>query len=305
MKRWILFIVLGFSSSPIWLGRSADCALPAPQVSGKQVDAGGSHELQARGLRGFVCDAEGKPFPQATVFVNMRKKLTDDDGTFFISHKELERQGSSLIVLVQGEREGKQFRCAKFVDYVTGKENITVALRHSASINGRVVTTDGSPIAGAKVSALMNVRGYTCHGTLPAGKPAKTDRNGRFEIVDVYPHDSYRLRVTCPGRERKVTDWIPVGTRELCKELDIHLRDAPGFVEGRVVNEKGEALEKVRVILGHPCIPDAISITDVDGKFRIEDLVPGEEVTVVVGRESQKVKVGTEQLVIVTRNRRE
>jgi hypothetical protein len=38
MKRWILFIVLGLSSSPIWLGRSVDRSVPGQNVSGKEVN---------------------------------------------------------------------------------------------------------------------------------------------------------------------------------------------------------------------------------------------------------------------------
>jgi hypothetical protein len=70
------------------------------------------------------------------------------------------------------------------------------------------------------------------------------------------------------------------------------------------VGRKGNPVTKARVILGHPCIPDAVSVTDADGRFRIEDLVPGEEVTLCTGSRFQRVKVGTGDLVLVNEERK-
>ena len=256
-----------------------------------------------RGLHGSVFGPEGKPFPTATVRVNMRKVTTSEDGTFLVPHDELKGQGSTLLLTAEGEQSGKTLRCARFVDYVTGKENTTIRLSECASIGGRILTPDGKPVDGAEVSALMDVRGMTCHGTFPVGKPAVTDKAGRFTLSDLYPDTCYMLRVTCPRRERKVTDWVVVGTRELGDKLEVVLRDAPGSVEGVVVDGKGNPVAKARVILGHPCIPDAVSVTDAEGRFRIEDLIPGEEVTLFIGSRFQKVKVGTGDVVLVAEDR--
>jgi hypothetical protein len=262
-------------------------------------------DTEGEGLHGFVCGPDGKPFPGATVLVNMRRVTTGGDGSFFVPHKELETQGPTLILLAQGELEGKKLSCARFVDYATGKENITIRLCRSASITGRVLSPDGTPIPGAKVSAHVDVGVVTCHGTFPVGAPAATDDTGQFILSDLYPDTRYRLRVECPGRERKLTDWIAVRTQELCDKLQIVLRDAPGFVAGRVVDGKGQPVAKTRVILGHPCIPDAVSITDGEGKFRIDDLVPGEEVTLCLDWSFQTVKVGAEDLILVTSDRKQ
>jgi hypothetical protein len=258
---------------------------------------------EGQGLRVFVCGPDGKPFPQARVLVNMRKAPQGEDGTFFVPHEQLERQGPTLILMVQGELAGKPLSCARFIDYVTGKENITVRLWQSGSITGRVLSPHAAPLDGAQVSALMDVGGLTCHGTMPVGEPAVTDTTGQFTLRDLYPDTRYRLRVTCPRRERKLTDWIAVGSRELGDRLQVVLRDAPGSVAGRVVDGKGSPVANSRVILGHPCIPDAVAVTDAEGKFRIEDLVPGEEVTLCIGWNFQKTKVGTEDLVLVARDR--
>ena len=270
---------------------------------GTASNSAAANKVQIEGLRGFVCGPDRRPLPNTTVLVNMRKTTTDGRGSFFIPHKQLERQGPTLIVLAQGKLQGKKLKWARFVDYVTHKENISIRLWCSASISGHVLASDGGPIAGALVSALMNVGQLTCHGTSPTGPAVKTDENGRFNIPDLYPDTRYRLRVTCPGRERKLTEWISVERRQLSDKLEISLREAPGSVAGQVVDPDGKPMPKVRVVLGHPCISEAVCITDAQGAFRIEDLVPGEVVTLSIGWDFHKVKVGTEDLLIVAGDR--
>ena len=257
-----------------------------------------SETLNAKGLHGFVCDSQGKPFPDATVLVNMRKVEVNEDGTFFVPHKELERQMNNLIVLAQGKRDDKELRCAHFVDYITGNENVTLRLSDSASISGWVLTTDREPIVGAKVQALMNVGGLTCHGTSKIESPVETNEAGQFQVNNLYPDSNYKLWITCSGKERKMSEWIPVGRRELCDKIEVILRDASGFIAGKVVDEKGKPVADICVVLGHPCIPYATCLTDKEGKFRIDDLVPGEEVSLSVNWNFQKFTVGTENAVI-------
>ena len=268
-----------------------------------------SPDSKGKGLHGFVCGPAGKPLQNTVVSINTWKTIkTSEDGTFFVPHKELEPYNyGRLLFLVQGEHEGKPVASVSYVDYVTGKEHITFRLWRTASIYGQVVAPDGTPIREATVSALIDVGSLSCHGTSPIGKPASTDEQGRFRLEKMYPATKYRLRVTCPERERKMTDWVEVGNLGTIKVV---LRDAPGFVAGRVVDQQGNAAEGVRVIMGHPCIPDAICVTDVKGRFRIEDLVPGEEVTVSVNWNFQEVKVGSAgsagsaDVVLVARSRK-
>lgn len=256
-------------------------------------------EPAERGLHGFVCGPEGKPLPSATVWVNLRRVTTSEDGTFFVPHDVLEHQGPTLVAMAEAEQSGRKLRRARFIEYVTGRENATIRLSTSASISGRIVTPESQGVEGARVSALMDVGGMTCHGTFPVGGAVATDRMGRFTLSGLYPDTRYWLRVTCPGRERKMTDWVVVGMRELGGQPEVVLRDAPGSVAGVVVDEEGEPVAKAKVILGHPCIPDAVAPTDEKGRFQITDLVPGEEVTLCLGFRFQKVKVGAGDLVLV------
>lgn len=272
----------------------------APEVRGEEsID-----QRDGKGLRGFVCDHEGEPMSDAHVVINLGLKLTaSKDGTFFTPHREIERQGPRLLVAVRCDRDGKELCCRQFVNYVTGRENVTLILREGVVIVGRVLSTDGRPIEGAEVRTYMDVGGLTCHGTAPAAKAVHTDRRGRFRVPGLYPDTRYRCWVVTRGWERKWSDWIAVGTRPLDDRVEVRLREAPGVVAGRVADESGKPVAQSRVILGHPCIADAICVTDAQGRFRIEDLVPGEEVTLSVRWNFQKVKVGDENVVLVDRPR--
>lgn len=265
----------------------------------------GSNDSKDMGLRGFVCGSDKKPFPDAVLLLNFRKIPIKDDGTFFIPQESLRREFKPLFLMVKGETNGKKLASAKWIEYVTGRENITIRLYWSATIFGRVMTPGDKPVNGAKVSALINVKGMTCHGTFPVGESALTDESGQFALSGLYPDSTYKLRVECPGKERKMTDWISVGNRELNPDFKVILRDAPGFISGCVADEKGNPLANKRVILGNTCNPDAVCVTDSQGRFRIEDLIPGEEVEISVKGASKKVRVGTENLVIEVKNKKQ
>jgi hypothetical protein len=276
-------------------------------------------DREQKGLRGFVCDPEGKPIPLATVQVNGHLDVaTGEDGTFWVPDADIEREAAApLLVLVSGQRDGEwlrlapvvglatreQLRCARFVDYVSGRENVTLRLAPSAFIEGRVVTPDGAPIAGAAVEPLIDASTLTCHGTLRIGIQVKTDEEGRFRVQDLYPDTRYMLRVRASGHERKWSPWIPVHGAPLVDKVKICLQDAPGLAAGRVVDGNGDPVAGVSVFLGHPCIPDDVCVTAEDGRFRIVDLVPGEEVTLFVQGVTQRVTVGDEDVVIETGTR--
>jgi hypothetical protein len=51
--------------------------------------------------------------------------------------------------------------------------------------------------------------------------------------------------------------------------------------------------------MGHLCIPDAVTETDAEGRFRIDSLLPEQAVDLWASGKTVKMKAGTENLVIV------
>jgi hypothetical protein len=255
-------------------------------------------DMHPKGLHGLLCTPTGEPVPNSTVTINnWIKATTAKDGTFFVDHQELEHQGPELLVMAGTSQNNTSYSCAEIINYVTGKENITIRLRPQVSIIGTVVAENGELIEGAEVVPYMNAGSITCHGTIQAGKASQTDANGEFRLTDLYPEMVYRLHIKAPGKERKWTDWIALPQRLTSDKIRVTLRDAPASVTGRVVDRNGDGVPSL-VILGHPCIPDDTIKTDSEGYFKVANLLGEQEVRLFVNRRFYPVKAGTQDFVI-------
>jgi hypothetical protein len=260
---------------------------------------------EAKGLRGFVCDDQGKPVPNAKTAVNFRPVEIDAQGRFFLAHEKLKFERTVLVTveaMFENPERNPPYRwevmSARLFDYASGEENVTVRPRVPGALAGRVHSAEGKPIGGSVISAHMNVGLLTCHGTQRVREPVRTDADGRFRIPRLYADHDYLLRVEAPGYQRKWTEWKQVRTGEPVP-VDICLSNAPGAVAGKVVDALGQPVVKARVMMGHPCIPDAITETDAEGQFRIDSLLPEQAVHLLVNGKTVKTKAGTGNLRIV------
>jgi hypothetical protein len=77
------------------------------------------------------------------------------------------------------------------------KEPVTVRLQPVGKVTGRLLEADGVPLAGAEVS--VSAPGTTASELYrfasPAGKPVRTDRDGRFALDGVIPGVSFSLQI--------------------------------------------------------------------------------------------------------------
>jgi hypothetical protein len=260
---------------------------------------------EAKGLRGFICDDLGKPVPSAKVAVNFRPVEVDAQGRFFLPHDKLKYDRTALVT-VEATFENPErnpplrweVNAARLIDYASGEESVTVRPRIPGALEGRVLSVDGKPIAGATLSAHINVGLLNCHGTQRVREGVQTDAEGRFRIPKLYADNDYLLRVEAQGYERKWTEWMRVRAG-WPSPVDIRLRNAPGAVAGKVVDAQGKPVVKTRVVMGHLCIPDAVTETDAEGHFRIDSLLPEQTVDLWASGKTVKTKAGTENLVIV------
>lgn len=139
--------------------------------------------------------------------------------------------------------------------------------RPATQIQGRVVDTEGAPLAGARVSAGMgHVR--RLDNPLSSVAPATlTAEDGTFELKPLDPMARYSVTVRLPSYAVKV---VPVTPGE--KFPDIVLPRADAVIRGRTTDENGNPLADISIRGSWPG-GYATTFTDSKGMFTLEGLV--------------------------------
>ncbi|MBM3473011.1 MAG: hypothetical protein FJX75_07090 [Armatimonadetes bacterium] len=112
-----------------------------------------------------------------------------------------------------------------------------------AAVRGRVVDTDGKPVAGARVGSVVGVA--ASEKTFESHFPVVTDADGRFELPITSASDSGRWPLLALHHERRLAGlvWLPKGE---IPDTDIELRLNPGgWLKGTVVSMDGKPLASV------------------------------------------------------------
>ncbi|MCB9896473.1 MAG: sigma-70 family RNA polymerase sigma factor [Planctomycetes bacterium] len=269
-------------------------------------------------------DLDLAPEPSITPWSKERSTLADDDGAFRFELPLLGTwhllglpdadTGSACKLTLQPPRatDAIAFEPASASSDVLDVElsadaplrRVTLALRRAAPVRGTVVDGEGRPLAGHVVSARPS--GAT---PSPFGGPLGPDENERFGLaraltgtdgaflldglhpdgrfdLSVYAGESSRFVVAHAEQVAAGTDGVVLAVRDDARR--------PAFVEGRVIDAaSGEPVPHFRVELGHEVAPNVFSSTDAsfddpDGRFRIDELVPGRSyslrVTATTGR---------------------
>jgi beta-lactamase regulating signal transducer with metallopeptidase domain/protocatechuate 3,4-dioxygenase beta subunit len=155
------------------------------------------------------------------------------------------------------------------------------------TITGVVTDQEGRPIAGAPVFAVQHSDEEN-----PPQRTQRTDAGGRFTFEDLKPDGYWRFYVDDPrfGREwdRERVLHLPVDGADLPLRVRLY---PPQLFTGTVVDEAGAPVPDVKVTLVREWLPGAAeqnpvqgwlafdlqtTMTDRDGRFRLERLRPGE-----------------------------
>lgn len=175
-------------------------------------------------------------------------------------------------------------------------------------IRGRVFAADTKrPLNSARVT--VNAAGLG-----GGGKATSTDADGRYEIAEL-PAGRYTVAVTRSGYlpltygQRQPLERgtpLPVADKEVVSNVDF-LLPRMSLISGRIVNETGEPVPRVRVLAMRtayfegrrrlvPVAVDSIATTDHMGQYRIVGLTPGSYFVMTDVRETWTViENGVEQ----------
>ena len=146
---------------------------------------------------------------------------------------------------------------------------ITIRLKPTSRLTGRVRTRAGEPVAGQTVEVWF--RGGSWLEPNPVGfknGPIRTRADGSFQTPDnLLVGSPYRLVVRAPGKETILSDWITIGEkpRVLLPMIQRPLRT----VSGRVVDRQGKPLAGIEVFQSGDGPERTSTKTGADGRFAL------------------------------------
>ncbi len=159
-----------------------------------------------------------------------------------------------------------------------------------ANVHGRVVDTDGAPLAGIEVAAH---RQYHVEEDAKKRKffvnptaRTRTSAEGVY-TVQVIAEKPYKIRASGTKWSSTWSPQLSVETNDTTAIDDLVLRAGTSTITGIVVDSKGQPLEGARLIVSSESKArrlDAFPTTDATGSFRIEYLIAGEPVEVTATR---------------------
>lgn len=156
----------------------------------------------------------------------------------------------------------------------TRVEGVLIHLVPELEIVGTVVGHDGSPAAGAQVRVLGVGTGETALADAQAEHTADAAGEFRFTAALGTWLEAQHAEL---GVGRAEVDERALATRKLSIRLAADAGVAEATIGGTVVDPDGEPIEGARVVAGASAfVPSAEAVTDVEGRFTIEELVAGE-----------------------------
>ncbi len=225
--------------------------------------------------------------------------LSDDEGRFRLGPIQT---GKPLVLNTKAAGFAEDQRdLAPLAPYAT-ESGVEIVLEQGARIVGTVVDAEGHAIAGAQIESKKGLSGHggmnlVLPGQGGGGSTATSDGDGYFELLGLRS-GTYDLTVTRRGFAKTRATGLRVEEGQERVQAD-PITLVPGtFVDGWVYDTDGMPIEgaEVRVSQGGPTMVFVMAggaaagdrgpqaVTGTDGYFRIDDLAPGEKVTVKVTR---------------------
>ena len=255
----------------------------------REVDLGGIRLEAGAVLAGWVTDRRGRPLAGAEVW------LEPDDGHIAMmlgafeagpvragpdGRFQIEDLPVRVRFSVQVQHPGYASRTVFGVE-APPSEPLRIELQTERILTGRVVDSQGKPVAEARVTRLGEMAPALAADVIFVGASASgpaflTDAMGRFRVGDLEP-GVLGLRVQADGYRIKTLEGIEIPEDREAPPLEIVL-ERGAVLHGRVLTAKGAPVAGTRVLVVSTQAPWSgfgSSITDEEGRYRLEGLGTG------------------------------
>jgi RNA polymerase sigma factor (sigma-70 family) len=151
----------------------------------------------------------------------------------------------------------------------------TITVERGRSIAGRVLGSDGSPVAGAQVVAGQFLSGGGTQLYIPTesggAQETTSDEDGRFVLSGFEPGP---LVVVAERAGQGRSDSVSIPPQSSSAQLDLVLRPT-GAIEGRVTRDGHPFADTVVIATRQLRTANFFVMTGPDGRFALDSLAPG------------------------------
>ncbi|MFT7664350.1 MAG: protocatechuate 3,4-dioxygenase beta subunit, partial [Planctomycetota bacterium] len=327
------FIVLGVNAQTI-MGARGRSLRPSTDfdVNAMPFASDGAREITftlgepAIGIEGVVLNPKGEPVSGALVhaeggaaatqvrradprFASLGETLarrvpvvTDAQGRFVLPGGYVGNPSGNSIP-IHAQAPGFPTWSGQVVLPKTGLAEVRIQLAHGAVIEGKVIDSEGKPVANARLRCAVVEQGKLTESAFPIPK-ARTDSKGSYRMELVPPGTQF---ISATGRDERLGrayEQVTCVAGET-SQLDIQLDPHP-LVSGSVVDAKGKPLSGCRVVAWSGKGNVSMENTDESGRFllsnvgdavlKLEIYKPGEWLTPFL---TKRISPGTEGLAFV------
>jgi hypothetical protein len=279
----------GYASGNDFLDLSADEVKdfrlePAARISGRVVRSEGGQPVAGAEVRATPTERS------AAMMFNNQSVTADDSGAFTLGNLVA---GSYRVSARKGGLVGQTPQVVG-VASGAGADSVEIAVSTGGVVSGTVKSSDGKPVAGARVSLLArNFFGGSGENS------ARSDAKGAYRIEGVLPGD-FRLHATADGYGSEGGEIAVSGpiTRDFVLPEGIVVSGIVLDAAGRPA--AGAEVEASSRPSGGGMFTSDRGTTDAEGRFTFKRLGPG-EITLTAKRGDEVARFGPEPLAPATK----